>query len=248
MLAVVVGLAGLVSLGAAARPGVVDGTRFVLRDDAGHVRAVLAVVDGAMRSHLPIDVASAGPMLALYDSKGAVRATLGVAQRGEIDAPALSLFDANEGLRASLGEMGGGTGLSFADEQGIGRLGLFWRRGQSVLHMEDPRTKAQAELGIVPGGQASLWLSGGEGKPQASVYVAGRGPEGVQSGVSLFDARGELQAQLGRSERSGARRGVTLYDGNGRPRVVLDVADSGPRLILSDDAGHDVFQAPQPRE
>ncbi len=103
-------LVGLLS-GCAARAGaVIETQKLVLRDPAGHVRAVLAtdadatqldLFDSAGKPRAALSVGADGvPSLALYDGQGKSRAGVGLATDG---APAIVLYDQDGKPRAVIG-------------------------------------------------------------------------------------------------------------------------------------------------
>jgi hypothetical protein len=133
-----VATAGLFMGQAMPRAQTVEAQKFVLKDSAGKVRAVLAM-----------DKDKDGPVLVLADENEKPRAGLGVFK----DGPRLILRDGNGATpRVELGVLGLESKdwpvLVLRDENGKVRVGLTVFKDGPVLHLYDENDKPRVELDV----------------------------------------------------------------------------------------------------
>jgi hypothetical protein len=158
-LAVAVTMLGLIGAGQAVKaPRTIEAQNFVLRDEAGRVRASLgfrsdgtpgfALMDELARVRLALDLCADGaPAVNLYDTDGGLQAAVAVRPDG---SPGLGFFQDQGKLRLSLdlGPNSTAPGLSLYDRSGTMRaamavrpdetpgLGLFDPQGKVVLSLD----------------------------------------------------------------------------------------------------------------
>lgn len=195
---------------------VVEANKFLLRDDAGRIRAELGIEDGT------------GPILALFDEEQRPRARLAV----RFGVPNLALLSENGVSRIELS--GGGIGspsITLCDTAGKPRLdlSLIDAIGGARLAFTDEHEQTRAMVGVeVLEGEnrAALILCDKEGRKRARLTVHDDG----SSGLEVFDDNGTSRATLGTN-------GLFIADENATYRVKLSLSTIGPGLGLLDASG-----------
>ena len=134
---------------AGAAPKVVRANQFILEDERGRIRAMLAVTKD-------------GPVLTLSDEKGKDRAILGVLKTGL----RLSLSDEKGQMRAILAVLKHGPMFHLYDEEGKTRAALAMTSDEPSLSLSDEKGKTRAALGVTKSG-ARLSLSDEKGQMRA---------------------------------------------------------------------------------
>jgi hypothetical protein len=155
------GLGVLLTAGAAAVAPSLEARNFVLRDEAGKMRAALAIrpdgtpglgfFDESGRVRLSMDLGAAGPAVNLMNGIGQPLAALAVRPDG---LPGLAIFDPSGHARLSL-DVG---------EGGIPSLHLYGKQGE-----------LRAALAIRPDGSPGLGLFDAEGQLKSSFEIPRKG-------------------------------------------------------------------------
>jgi len=134
---------GLLTMAAVKNNEVVRAKRFIVMDDLGRERIVLAADLMALDKNGNPDVTKGTRTgLRLFDENGKIRASLGFSQSGT----GLTLSDENGKIRTSLGFDQSGTGLDLSDENGKPRTLLGIGRGGTNLNLYDGNGKLRASL------------------------------------------------------------------------------------------------------
>lgn len=174
-LLVALGLASVVLMGQASPTSrTVEAERFVLKDARGTIRAQLTVLtDGG------------GPVLGLADKDGRVRAFLSLLSDG---APLLALSDTEGKARVTLGFDQGVADLTFLDRAGKRRVQLAFGPDLARLVFSDQGEKVRAALGVGPDGVPTLGLFDKDGHPRAGLSLHADG----EPGLVLADKDGKV--------------------------------------------------------
>ncbi len=155
-------LAVLFLTGAVTIPPSVEARNFVLRDEAGKVRAALAMrPDGS-------------PGLAFFEKDGRVRLSLDLGP----DGPAVNLMNGIGKPHAALAMRKDGTpGLGLFDESGQVRASLdLYRNGLPAVNLYGDQGLLRAALAVRPDGSPGLGLFTAEGDFGSSFEIPGNGP------------------------------------------------------------------------
>lgn len=134
----------------------VEASHFILRDDAGRMRAALGMrPDGT-------------PGLGLFDLNGQVRLSFDLASSG---TPGVNLYDRAGTLQAALAIRPDGTpGFGLFDNQGKVRLSLdLGPNSAPGVNIFDQSTKVRGALAIRPDGLPSLGLFDEQGQVRLSL-------------------------------------------------------------------------------
>jgi len=151
-LVVAAGVGAPLLVAAAKVPETIRAKRFQVVDDAGAVRAVLAMdgdnvglglFDTADKPRAKLATAGDDVGLNLFDKAGKLRAGLGTVG----DNASLSFFDTAGKPRAALATVGDDVSLGFLDKAGKVRALLATINGDVGLHLLDKAGKPRAELG-----------------------------------------------------------------------------------------------------
>jgi len=152
---------------------------FILEDEGGRVRAVLAVTED-------------GVLLSLLDEKGKPRASLSAFKQG----PGLNLHDEKSKASVGLGVNKEGPGLDMYDAAGKRRAGLAVVADKPVLGLFDAAGKASVGLGVGADGPM-LELYDENGTPRVTLGAGQtKTPDGKtitypESSLLLFGADGK---------------------------------------------------------
>ena len=211
--ALVIALMGLYRTPEATRDPVLSGERLVLKSRGrvlaemgpGAEGAGLVLYDNAGHKRIGLQIASAGPSLALWDPKDVQRLALASHQQGpylvfqdqsqkqrmRLGAGAagngLSLLDAQEVVRVGLGLAEEGVALNFFDSNQNERVMLSDSRTGPTLALLDPGRKTRATLGVTAEGCSILNLHDAEGRQRAVLDVAAEGAY-----LKLLDPNGQV--------------------------------------------------------
>lgn len=134
----------------------VEASHFILRDEAGRMRAALGMrPDGT-------------PGLGLFDLSGQVRLSFDLSSSG---SPSMNLYDKAGTLQAALAVRPDGTpGFGLFDGEGKVRLSLDLSTTQSPgVNLFDQTTKLRGALAIRPDGLPSLGLFDEQGQVKLSL-------------------------------------------------------------------------------
>lgn len=175
---VLVGAVALALLGAnqEKHPGIVEASRFVLRDKGGQMRALLDVKpDGT-------------PILAMYDLEGKNRLTLDMHKDGGANLNIFGKDGVNRSTWAAAED--GSTSLSFYGRDGKDRavVGL-WPDGSTALGLYDQHGKARVGISVMEEGPR-LDLLDHDGIERLSAQIARDGTPSLiikdEKGKSVF--------------------------------------------------------------
>lgn len=158
------------------KPGKVEATAFVLRDDEGRIRATLSGLNGGgaavsfydTKKHLRLLVgmnAGGQPSIQLNDAKEVGRAVLGL---DEFDAPGCDLNDrqGRRRVRLNVADQQGEqpAALTFQDSRGRGRVMLMYNETLSGLSLLGPSEEVVYAAGASSDGTAISMIQGKGGK------------------------------------------------------------------------------------
>jgi hypothetical protein len=158
------------------KPGKVEGTAFVLRDDEGRTRATLSGLNGGGAAvsfydtkknlRLLVGLRSGGqPSIQLNDGNEVGRGVFGL---DENDAPGCDLNDrqGRRRLRLNVADREGGqpSALTFYDTQGKARVALMNAEKLSGLTLAGPDEELRSVVGAGSNGMALSMILGKDGK------------------------------------------------------------------------------------
>jgi hypothetical protein len=183
--------------GAAVRE--VRANRFVVEDENGKARAVLAVhKESPVIDGMP-SIPQGSTSLDLFDEKGKVRISMTVTERGTGlfgglfgRSTGLHLLDENGKPRVELGALRDDPGMYLYDETGRTRASLLTTKDGPRLTLSDEKGKGRVELGALRDAPALLLFDGAGDRSRAMLSVGAAGAV-----LGLFDGAGKARASLG---------------------------------------------------
>lgn len=178
----------------------------------------------------------------LVDTTGAVRATLGTDENGQVS---VTLFDQDGRRRASLAADRAGTGLRLFTASGTTALLLATSSQVALVAVQDDAGHPAVILGVGPDGQRGVSLCDRAG---ARRMTLGLDPEGypavvleptAESSRLLLTVRPDGDAGLAIRDREGSTRAILLVDAHGQAALALLDPEERPiaRLELTHDRG-----------
>ena len=201
--------------------------RLVLKDKAGRVRAELAVQDDG----------SAG--LTLKDREGRDRLEMSIAAD---ELVGYRIFDKNHNQRFETGFYPDGEmRLDFEDGNGIQQISLKTdAEHDSALSFLNKNEKTRLTLGSDAHEVSGMNIYDVEGRRRLTAVVGG--PQGGL-GIEVYNERTERIINLGNKDRA---HGLSLFDGQGKPRFGVGVFDEGQaNLNFRDPEGKLIYVAPK---
>jgi len=228
---------------------VVEANSFVLKDEAGNVRAALAMVEGspmlrlfdsAGRPRIVEAVTVIGASIGVLDAAGKPRAALGAALTGE---PSVTVFDEDGKPRGVLSAPNGVPGLALFDSARKQRITVALNAaGAPNVTMLDTNGKPRVGMGVAPNGDPLIGVLDEDGKPTVAL---GRGAYG--DGLAIIGPGGKPAAALSVYAKGALNENaLTFFDPSGMPRVTIGTTTSAgvPRLMVLDGSSRILWKAP----
>ncbi|PTL36456.1 hypothetical protein CLG94_03605 [Candidatus Methylomirabilis limnetica] len=168
----------------------------------------LIITDGDATPRMLFRSGPDGPVAILNDENGENRLVFGV---NDSTGPTISMYDAKGTLQAQMSQQEAGYKFTLHDAEG----------------------KLRGVFGVHAGG-TSLQFAGPDGKLRTLI-----GMDQGTSGLKVFNEKGDLRAELGYDAKFGDLNGafLSMFDGDQKPRLEMNVGITGPTIQLSDEDG-----------
>lgn len=227
-------------MGQASPERIIEGSKFVLKDENGKMRArlfmneggaSLAFYDAAGKGQAALAVGPDGPLLYFYSTKGVEILKLTTID----DSPVLALADSSGTVRVQAGVTKSAAHVLINNLQGGPAVGMGVDQAGPVLSLRDSNGTVRGRL-TVDSKETKLAFA----DAQADRLVLSMSAD--ESGLTLFDNNQKQRAALA-TKREGTIFG--LSDSFGKVRALLGEANGGAQLTIINQNGKIVATVPK---